>query len=71
MCRRVGFEIRLSPFCCWKEQETREQEWCVRPGHILKQERELGQLGWPSSGNMTREGTWGQRLGSWTPLRIW
>lgn len=54
VCRIVGSETLVSPFCTWKDQKTREQEWCLRPGHILKQERDLGQLGWPRSDTMTR-----------------
>lgn len=53
MCAGGGFEIHLSPLCCWKGQETREHEGCIRAGHILKQERDPGRLGWPNSGHVT------------------
>lgn len=43
----------------------------LRPGHILKQKRDLGQLGWPRSDNMTRGDLGARYWGSWAPLRIW
>lgn len=37
---RVGFELTpplpQSTFFSWKEQEASDQEWGLRPGHILR-----------------------------------